>query len=688
MNGYGGRILRVNLTSGLVKTEPLDPRFAREWIGGRGFAARLLYDEVKRGANPLGEENKVIIASGPLSGVLVPAGAKVAFAAKSPATGGYGESNMGGHFSPEMKYAGYDVIIIEGTAPQPSYLFIEDDKVEIRNAQKYWGKGCLTSEKMLKSDLGEKFQILTIGPAGENLVRFACISHDFGRQAGRTGIGAVFGSKKLKAIAIKGTEAIPVANVKEATRLGKEMFKQIFDNPALKQWQDYGTPGVVNWANEIEAFPTRNFQSEYFEHHKNLSGQLMRDRIVTSDKACFGCPMSCGKYSHTRKTSKYKYNVWVEGPEYETIALCGGNCALPNIEDVAYANWICDELGIDTISSGAVIAFAMECFEKGIISDKDVGRKIRFGDVDSFAYLAKKIAYQKGIGKILARGTRDASKVFGPEAEKLAMQIKGLEISGYSFRNALAMALAYGTCDVGAHHNRAWAITYDIEVGRQKSEGKAAKVIFLQHVRPMFDMLGTCRLQWVELGFELANYPKILEAVTGFKYSLEELLKFSEKVWNLTRMFWVREIKGFGQTYDWPPERFFKVPPRKEKIFLTREIYDQLLREYYKLRGWNKNGIPTRKKLRELNLKFTMGDLPHKKIKLEIQVVGYIKEFFPGERFPLELENSLTIRDILRRLKAKEELVGMVTVNGEPRDKDYVPGDGDKIMFMAFAAGG
>ncbi len=603
MNGYGGKILRVNLSKKTSTAEILTPEFAKTWIGGRGFAAKILYDEVKKGTDPLSKDNKVIIAAGPLVGVFLPAGAKTTFASKSPATGGYGDSNMGGHFAPEMKYAGWDVIIIEGAASKPKILVIEDDTVEIRDAQKYWSQGSIDAEEMLKKDLGEDFQIAVIGPGGENMVRFACVSHDFGRQAGRTGIGAVLGSKFLKAIAIKGTKAIPLADRKQVLKLGKEMFRKCFESASLKIWQKYGTPGVVNWANDIGAIPTRNFQEEHSRDHKKLSGEVMRQTIVINDKACFGCPMACGKYSHTKKNTDYKHDVRVEGPEYETIALCGANCGFSDICDVAYANWLCDQLGIDTISAGNIVAFVMECFEKKILTKKEVGKDIKFGDMDSFEWLVKKIASQTGIGKILAQGSREAAKAFGKGAEKFAMQIKGLEISGYSFRNALAMALAYCTCDLGGHHNRAWAITHDLEVGRKTLKGKPEKVIFLQHARPMFDMLGVCRLQWVELGLELKHYPKILKAVTGFNYSEEDLLKISEKIWNLTRMFWVREIKDFGKSYDKPPERFY------EKGILNKNNYGRLINRYYRLRSWTKNGIPTKKKLKELGLDFTIKDL-------------------------------------------------------------------------------
>lgn len=610
MNGYGGKILRINLTEKKAAAVPLPEELAAEYLGARGVAARLLYDEIEPGIDPLGDRNKVIMASGPLSGILMPASGKVTLTAKSPATGGYGDSNMGGMVAAEMKYAGYDVIILEGAAAEPTLVVVDDDQIEFASAAKYWGKGAMEAEKMLKEDLGEDFQIVIIGPAGEKLVKFACVSHDFGRQAGRTGIGAVLGAKRVKAIAIRGSGSIPLADPEKAVAKGKEMFDACFMNPAAKEWQDYGTAGVTPWVNEIGAFPTKNFWTTYFEKHEALTGQVMRDSIVVTDKACFGCPAPCGKYSHAKTD---KYNVFVEGPEYETTALIGGSCEMATIEDVAYGNFLCDELGLDTISGGNVVAFALECFEKGIIKKEDVdGRELKFGDIDSFKYLVEKIAAREGIGDLLADGVKAAAAKLGGGSEKFAIHIKGLEWSGYEARYAPAMMLAYMTCDVGAHHNRAWAITHDVAVGREHTAGKAPKVIELQHIRPMFDMLGACRLLWVEIGFPLHHYPEILQAVTGYDYSLEDLLRIAEKVWNITRAFTIREYGQYDRKIDYPPARFYEEPiptgPNKGH-YIDLEGINALLDEYYELRGWDNNGIPTTAKLQELGLEFLIPDM-------------------------------------------------------------------------------
>lgn len=607
MNGYGGKILRVDLTSGSVTAQPLDPKVAKDYIGGRGFAARIIYDEV-RGADPLGPENELVVASGPFAGVFLPAGAKATFAAKSPATGIYGDSNVGGHLAAEMKYAGYDAVVVVGAAAKPVYLYIEDDRVEIRDAQAYWGKGAIEAERLLKEQLGDEFQIATIGPAGENLVKFACVSHDIGRQAGRTGMGAVMGSKKLKAIAVRGTRTISVADIDLLRSVGKEMFDKIYVDPGLKVWHEYGLGSVVAWANSIGALPTRNFQSGYFEAVKGIDHETMKEKIIVGSKGCFGCPMCCGKFSFVKPR-----NVYVEGPEYETTALVGANCALDDIEDVAYANYLCDELGLDTISAGNVAAFAMECYEKGIIGEQETdGVALRFGDVEAFEALAKKIAHRQGVGDLLAEGVRKAAEVWGQGSDRFAIQVKGLEWSGYESRGAPAMMLAYMTCDIGSHHNRAWAITFDIAEGREKLEGKAKKVIELQHIRPLFDMLGACRLQWVEMGLDLAYYARLYPAVTGIDATWEDLLDASERVYNLTRAYAIRELPGFGRSYDYPPLRF-----QEEKVpdgatagsLVSHQQVERLLDDYYKLRGWDSNGVPTADTLRRLGLEDVAEDM-------------------------------------------------------------------------------
>jgi aldehyde:ferredoxin oxidoreductase len=603
MNGYGGSLLRVNLTEGTFKKEPTSPELAKKFIGGRGFGAYYLYKEVPKGADPLGPENKIIISSGPISGLMIPGAGKMDWTTKSPLTGGYASSSLGGMMTAEMKYAGLDTIILEGVSPKPVYLFIDDDKIELRDASEYWGKKTFEVEKAMKEKFGEEFQIAVIGPAGENGVLYAHVNHDYGRQAGRGGVGTVMGNKKIKAIVIHGTKSIPVANMEEYRKAGMALFKACKDAEGLKPWQTYGTTIVTSWCDEVGALPTRNFSAGSFEGGKTLYGPVMREQIVITDKGCFGCPSPCGKYSHMKR-----YDTRVEGPEYETIGMLGSNLGLSDIQDVAEANRLCDELGVDTISTGGVISWAIECYQRGIFTKEDTdGLELKFGDPALVFKLIEKIANREGFGKLLSLGTKKASKQFGKGSERYAVQVKGMEQSAYATHSATAMLLAYMTCDVGAHHNRAWAITYDLQVGRDKVvPEKVAKVIWFQNFRPMFDVLGACRLQWVELSIDRDLYCPALEAITGEKRSWEDLELVGARIWSLTRMFWIRENEGFGREWDYPAKRFYLDPPEtgKTKGMITSfEDVNKLLDMYYEQRGWDNNGIPTRETLDKLGLK-------------------------------------------------------------------------------------
>lgn len=616
MYGYAGTILRIDLSNEAVQVEPLPDSLVETFIGGRGFVAKMLYDEIPPGTAPFDPQNMLIAATGPLTGHFLPASGKTHFGTKSPATGGYADSNMGGHFGPHLKYAGYDVLVITGKAERPSYLLINDDAVEIRPAKEYWGQGAITAEKNLKDHLGDDFQIITIGPAGENLVRYACISHDFGRQAGRTGMGAVMGSKNLKAIAVKGTGSIPVADLKAAYSKGKEAYQKVKAKPGFEGWTPEGTAGITNWTNEVGVFPTRNFQTSHAEHYKNINGKAILTRLKITDKGCFGCPTPCGKYGHTQTPSGSAY---VEGPEYETIALFGGNCVLQSIEEVAYANYLCDELGIDTISAGVVTGWAIECFQQGILTRDEIGQEIDFSDLDSIMYLLNKIAHRQGIGDLLAEGVKIAAERTGQGSERFAIHVKGLEWSGYECRNAPSMMLAYLTADVGAHHNRAWVLGHDVAGAWTSvhdliasetvmeaqpkaivSERCAEYVIESQHKRSLFDALGNCRLQMMELGFEEEHYAELYSLITGKTKTWKDLLMVSERIWHLTRSFSVREINGFGRHLDFPPARLIEEPivsgPNKGHVMAKEDIHN-LLSWYYSARGWDDNGIPTKETL-------------------------------------------------------------------------------------------
>lgn len=604
MKGLGGTILRIDLARGEIRREPTPGQFAREWFGARGYVAKILYDEVPRDADPLGPDNRFIVAPGVLTGGFIPCGSKLGFGCISPATNGHADSSMGGHLGPEIKYAGYDCIVFENAAREPSYLYIDDDTVELRPASDYWGKGSLELEEIMKKDLGEDFQIATIGPAGENGVVFSCISHDFGRQAGRCGVGAVMGSKKIKAIAVRGTKSLPVHDLGALTKLTSGIIRRTKTHPNMEPWQKFGTALFVGWANEHGCFPSKNFQSSFYEDWPSISGEKLVEECLVTHKACFGCWINCGKYSRARIPGKP--DTYLEGPEYETIALIGGSCAMKDINHVAYANYLCDNLGLDTMSSGNTVGFAMECYERGIITKDDLeGHELRWGNIDDFEHFIGMIADRRGIGDIFSHGTRGAAERLGKGSIEFASQAKGMEFSGYDTRWYPAQLLSFCTADIGAHHNRSWAITADIELGQDTIEGKAAVVIYLQHIRPLFDTWSCCRLFWGEVDVTPEEHVEAIRHMTGWNITLDECFLVSERIWNLTRAHYLERNGGPGRRHDIAPLRHLEeeVPdgPAKGRKVGT-ETFEAMLDDYYANRGWDSDGNPTREVLEALGI--------------------------------------------------------------------------------------
>jgi len=401
-NGLAGKTLKINLATGEIKHMPTDSELFRRWHGGRGVIAKILYDQVPRDADPLGPENVFIVNAGIMSGCFIPAGSKVSFGSVSPLTNGHGDSNMGGHFGPELKFAGYDMVVFTGISPKPVYVYIDNDTVELRDASGYWGMGSLDCETQMKKDLGEDFQIATIGPAAENGVLASCITHDFGRQAGRTGQGTVMGSKKLKAIAIRGNRSIAVHDLQSLKNKVNDIIRRTKKHPNMEPWQKYGTAFFLQWANDNAVIPVYNFRTTYYEDIDKIDGDQLVEKCLITHKACFGCWMNCGKYS--KAVIPGKPEVHLEGPEYETGALCGPNIGMKDINHVAYINWMLDNLGIDSMSGGGIIAFAMECFERGLISEKDLeGRTLKWGSVDDVEHFLDMVAHRRGIGDWFAK---------------------------------------------------------------------------------------------------------------------------------------------------------------------------------------------------------------------------------------------------------------------------------------------
>ena len=594
--GYLLKTAHVNLKLKKTKTQKVDEDFAVKNIGGRGWGAKMLHNFYDGMIDPWSPENKIVVAAGPLSGLPVPSSGRLSFSAISPATGLYGDSNMGGDLVVALKRAGFDSLILDDVSSSPSIVVVEDGAVRIDDGSAYWGMKSLDAEKALKKDYADS-KIAVIGPAGENLVKIAAITSDFGRQAARCGIAAVMGQKKVKAIIAKGDEDIPMADSETVKRLFQETLDHMRGNKALPLWQRLGTTQTVEWCQASSCLPTRNFSAGQFESAEGIEAEAMAKRVRVGNKGCFQCELLCGQVSAVG-------DLKVEGPEYETLSMLGSNCGIGSVEDVVKANYICDQLGLDTISAGNVAAFAMECYEKSLIDREDTDLDLRFGNSDALNSLLEDIAHRKGLGDVLAEGVRTASQRIGQGSERFAMHVKGLEISGYDVRAAPAMALAYATCDIGAHHSRAWAITYDVQTSRTGyGRDKVERVIYLQHVRPMFDCLGVCRFPWLEMGLDLNIYAQFYTAATGIETSLEQLLKGSERVWNLTRLVNLRQ--GLRRSDDWLPDRVFDNPlpdgPLKGTA-LKREEFQKMIDEYYRLRGWDEEGVPTKGKLKELGL--------------------------------------------------------------------------------------
>jgi aldehyde:ferredoxin oxidoreductase len=611
--GYTGKILRVNLTDKMAKEEELPLDVAKDYIGGAGFGIKYLYDEVPASADPLGPENKLIFASGPFSGTTIPCASRMAVTAKSPLTGAVGMALTGGYFPVELKFAGYDALIIEGKAEKPTYVSIKKGDVKFRSAKKIWGMKTTDTQQILKNELKDQnVRIACIGPAGENLSKMACIVNEL-RAAGRKGLGAVMGSKNLKAIAVRGRGKIPIADKKKLKSAKGEFTKAMKESEVLyPHFSKLGTPMVVDHTCELGIFPGKNFSATGTFAPADKIGVEMQLSRDTGSEHCYGCPVGCTQL-RMAKTEPYT-GILAEGPEFETYYSFGGVTGVDNIDAIIAADRLSDELGLDTISAGATVAFAMELYEKGILSDKDTGGlKLSFGNHEAMVTLLRLMAFREGIGDILADGTKVAAEKIGKGSEKYAMHVKGLELPGYDVRGAKAHGLNYATAYTGADHNRGYAfqeifgIPIPYEVDRFAAQGKGKLTKWNQDVRSVTcDAATMCAflLDMAVPAIATQNTADLMEAVTGLKYTAEEVEAVGERINNLARAFNVRE--GFTREDDTLPERLMTEPLKKggsKGQFISKDDLKLMLDEYYTARGWDvKTGAPTREKLEELGL--------------------------------------------------------------------------------------
>lgn len=607
--GFAGKILNVDLSERKIVKQPLETEKIKEFVGGKGYAARLLWERTPPNFDSLDAQNIIILATGPLTGTLCPS-TRMCVVTKSPLTGTFDDSYVGGHFGHEMKFAGYDFLVISGKAEQPVYLWINDENVEIKDARWLWGKDTFETEERIKGKHKDRtIRVACIGPAGEKLVRYALVNIDLYRQAARGGIGAVMGSKNLKAVAVRGSNTIELKDPEYFEQLALEAYEAIDTDESLYTMKRWGTGRSVIFSSNQCLYPTKNYQEATFEGAESLSGESMERKIWVKRKACFNCPIHCGHLAVV-KTSDYTGTI-VEGVEYETTAMLGADCGIDNLAAVTHANMLCDKLGLDTLSTGAVVAWAMECFERGILTEKDTGGiTLNFGNHKAMNKMILQIAKREGIGDLLAEGVKRASQKIGKGSDGFAMHVKGLELPGWAIRAAPSMGLAYATADRGGCHQRAWPINYDLgsktpdgkTLERYSPQGKAFVTKHDQDLIAALYSLVACDFATGAIG--TARYINLLNAATGWTYTKEQFMETGERIWNLTRAFNIRE--GTRKEDDTLPPRIFEEPlpsgiAKGKK--LPKEDFEKMRREYYELRGWNvETGMPTCEKLKKLGL--------------------------------------------------------------------------------------
>ena len=611
-HGYTEKLLRVNLTEGKISVEPLNMKWAKQYLGCQGLGVRYMFDELAPGIDPLGPDSKMGLFTGPLTGTIAPCSPKYTLVFKAPSTNILYDSTGGGYFGSELKFAGYDAIIIEGKSPKPVYLLIRDDRVEIMDAAQIWGKDTYAATDTLKEFWGQDLKVVTIGQAGENLVKFACVITEYSKANGRGGGGAVFGSKNLKAIAVKGSGPVNVAEPKELLENSKKvMIEQLVENPDQQLWFAWrgggGTVEIMDWTNEEGCLPTRNFSKGAFEGKEKIDAKAV-EKITKKAKACFSCPMGC---IHHIKIDDGQYKGAEVGSfEYETIAMLGANCAIDNLPAITRMNELCNKYGMDTITSGNIIAWAMDCYEKGILTEKDTdGQRLSFGDYEAVLMLLEKITKREGLGDILAEGLAGAARRGGNGSEGFAMQVKGMEIPAYDPRVAIGMGLNYATAPPGGVHTRAfpiaaalfgdWWIGADpVELDPRKPEKFALVTIQQNHWQAYRFSTGHCDFGLLDPGWHLQE---LLRDCTGWPEVLD-WAKIGERIINVYRLFGVRE--GISRKNDTlPPVCFEKgVSGPAEGAVISRNDFEFMLNEYYQLRGWDDNGRPTTEKLKELGI--------------------------------------------------------------------------------------
>lgn len=603
MHGYTGQILYVNLSNGKTKTETLSEEFAKKYIGGTGFGIKMLLDNQKPGIDPFDPENPLIFVTGPFAGTMAPTTGKYGVFAKSPQSNLLGEGYSTGFFGPELKRAGYDIVVIKGKSEKPAYLWIDDDSIQILDAKHLWGKTTWETETAIREELGDFYiRVATIGPAGENLVKIGCIINDHWRAIGRTGLGAVMGSKNLKAIAVRGTNDMTVADPEGLREHCLELYEEMSHGPNTVKYRTLGTPANVLKLNAAGALPTRNMQSATFEGAETVSGEFLNEHFIVKIQGCEACPMRC---EHVAVVPEGPWKGTTARMEYEPLMALGPFCGVDRLEGIIKAKEICDKYGIDAISAGIIVGFAMECFEKGLITKEDTGGlDLEFGNAEAMVQMTKKIALRQDVGDILAEGVKGASERIGKGSEEFACHIKGVEVTGYDIRGLKTCALGYAVSRRGADHQRHGSYGHDLsgEVDRFKVEkGRGKLVMEDEHVYCLFDSLILCKFNRALWDYD--RMARIYRQITGIPTTGAELHKAGERISNLARIYNIRE--GLTRKDDHLPIRVMKLPIPSgvaKGSFVSQEELDFLLDDYYAARGWTREGVPTKEKLKEMGL--------------------------------------------------------------------------------------
>ena len=636
--GYTGKILIVNLTNNKIEIETPNDYFYRSYMGGSNICLYYLLKELKPKIDPLSSENILVISTSVVTGIPVPGFSRFNIAAKSPLTGCFGEGQAGGFFGAELKFSGFDAIVIKGKSKFPCYIYIKDNKVTIQDARNLWGKDTKKTQDFIRDTNNDsKIRLLTIGRGAENLVRYACITTDINHVCGRNGLGAVMASKNLKAVAVRGTGKIKIKDIEIIKKEIKNFKEEFKENPPASSLNTYGTSGFTLPNNLDGQLPSYNFRTGYFEHAKDISGEKFASDVFIKKDSCYACLVRCKKVVKT--DGRYKTNPDFGGPEYETIASFGSNCGVSDIEAIAYANQLCNRYTLDTISTGSAIAFAMECFENGIVTKEDTdGIELKFGNADGMIEMIEKITNREGFREILANGVEMAAKEIGKGAEKYAMHVKGQSLPFHEPRAKGMLALSYAVSPIGADHT---VVDHDplfdfdapdffIErikilglLERLEStsidEKKVRMFCYLQDRCSFLDCLCLCYYTFAPAYvIKMSKIVDIVSAVTGWETSLWEIMKIGEKRINMAKCFNARE--GIDIKDDVLPDRLFESlesGPRKGSK-LNREKLKKYQMLYYRMRNWDGRSIPTKAKLYELNLGWVIGNLEYNGIKLDL----------------------------------------------------------------------